>query len=77
MVVISRYGAGQWRGLETHRLMPELYFPVAGAEFLRRRRGRDPAELLKTSRISSNALHPDEWTDGAARTACSRREHPT
>ena len=58
-----RYGAGQWRGLEAHRLMPELYFPVASAEFLRRQRGRDPAELLRTSRTISNALHPDEWPD--------------
>jgi LysR family transcriptional regulator, glycine cleavage system transcriptional activator len=58
-----RYGAGQWRGLEAHRLMPELYFPVASAEFLRRQRGRDPAELLRTSRTISNALHPDEWTE--------------
>jgi LysR family glycine cleavage system transcriptional activator len=43
--------------------MPELYFPVVSAEFLRRNRGRDPAELLKTSRTISNALHPDEWAD--------------
>ena len=58
-----RYGAGQWRGLDAHRLMPELYFPVASVEFLRRNRGRDPAELLRTSRTISNALHPDEWTE--------------
>ena len=43
--------------------MPELYFPVASADFLRRHSGRDPAELLTTSRIISNALHPDEWTE--------------
>jgi LysR family transcriptional regulator, glycine cleavage system transcriptional activator len=58
-----RYGAGQWRGLEARRLMPELYFPVASAEFLHRNRGKDPAELLRTSRTISNALHPDEWTE--------------
>ncbi|MBA4096672.1 MAG: hypothetical protein C0484_07885 [Rhodospirillum sp.] len=58
-----RYGAGQWRDLEAHRLMPELYFPVASAEFMRRTLGKDPAELLKTSRTISNALHPDEWTE--------------
>ena len=58
-----RYGAGEWRGLEAHRLMPELYFPVASAEFLHRNRGKDPAELLRTSRTISNALHPDEWTE--------------
>lgn len=43
--------------------MPELYFPVAGAEFLRRNHGTDAADLLKTSRTISNALHPDEWTE--------------
>ena len=58
-----RYGAGQWRDVEVRRLMPELYFPVAGAAFLRRNRGKDPVELLMTSRIISNALHPDEWTE--------------
>jgi len=58
-----RYGAGEWRGLEAHRLMSELYFPVASADFLRRSRGKDPVELLKTSRTISNALHPDEWTE--------------
>jgi LysR family transcriptional regulator, glycine cleavage system transcriptional activator len=58
-----RHGAGQWRGLAAHRLMPELHFPVAIAEFLRRQRGRDPAELLRTSCTISNALHPDEWTE--------------
>jgi hypothetical protein len=36
---------------------------VASVEFLRRNRGRDPAELLRTSRTISNALHPDEWTE--------------
>jgi LysR family glycine cleavage system transcriptional activator len=58
-----RYGAGQWRHFEVRRLMPELYFPVASAGFLRRNRDTDPAELLKTSRIIANALHPDEWTE--------------
>jgi LysR family glycine cleavage system transcriptional activator len=58
-----RYGAGQWRDLDVRRLMPELYFPVASAEFLRRNRGKDPGELLTTSRTISNALHPDEWTE--------------
>jgi LysR family transcriptional regulator, glycine cleavage system transcriptional activator len=58
-----RYGAGQWRDLDVRRLMPELYFPVASAAFLRKHGGRDPAELLKTSRIVANALHPDEWTE--------------
>ena len=58
-----RYGAGPWRGVEARLLMPELYFPVGSAGFLRRNRGKDPAELLKTSRIISNALHPDEWTE--------------
>jgi DNA-binding transcriptional LysR family regulator len=58
-----RDGTGRWRGLEAQRLMPELCFPVAGADFLRRHSGRDPAELLPTSRIISNALHPDEWTE--------------
>ena len=43
--------------------MPELYFPVASAAFLRKHNSRDPAELLKTSRIISNALHPDEWNE--------------
>jgi LysR family transcriptional regulator, glycine cleavage system transcriptional activator len=36
---------------------------LAGAQFLRRNRVKDPAELLKTGRIISNALHPDEWTE--------------
>lgn len=58
-----RYGAGQWRDVDVRRLMPELYFPVASPAFLRRNRGKDPAELLKTGRIISNALHPDEWTE--------------
>jgi LysR family glycine cleavage system transcriptional activator len=58
-----RYGAGQWRDVEARRLMPELYFPVASANFLHRNRGKDPADLLKTSRIISNALHPEEWTE--------------
>jgi LysR family glycine cleavage system transcriptional activator len=58
-----RYGAGQWRDLDVTLLMPELYFPVASAAFLRKHRARDPAELLKTGRIISNALHPDEWTE--------------
>jgi len=43
--------------------MPELYFPVASADLLRRNRSREPAELLTTGRIISNALHPDEWTE--------------
>lgn len=43
--------------------MPELYFPAASADFLRRNRDKDTAELLRTSRIISNALHPDEWTE--------------
>ena len=43
--------------------MPELYFPVVSATFLRKHDARNPAELLKTSRIISNALHPDEWTE--------------
>jgi LysR family glycine cleavage system transcriptional activator len=58
-----RYGTGEWRNLEVRQLMPELYFPVASAAFLRKRGARSPAELLKTSRIISNALHPDEWTE--------------
>ena len=58
-----RYGTGQWRGLDVRELMPELYFPVASAAFLRKHGTRDPAEVLKTSRIISNALHPDEWTE--------------
>ena len=58
-----RHGAGQWRGVDVRLLMPELYFPVASAAFLRKHSARDPAELLKTSRIISNALHPDEWTE--------------
>jgi LysR family glycine cleavage system transcriptional activator len=58
-----RYGGGQWRGLDVRLLMPELYFPVASAAFLRKHGARDPVELLKTSRIISNALHPDEWNE--------------
>ena len=58
-----RYGTGEWRNLEVRQLMPELYFPVASAAFLRKHGARNPAELLKTSRIISNALHPDEWTE--------------
>lgn len=58
-----RYGAGEWRDLDVRPLMPELYFPVASASFLRRRGGCDPAELLRTCRIVANALHPDEWTE--------------
>jgi len=58
-----RYGTGEWRNLEVRQLMPELYFPVASAAFLRKHDARNPAELLKTSRIISNALHPDEWTE--------------
>jgi len=58
-----RYGTGQWRDLDVRPLMPELYFPVASAAFLRNHSARDPAELLKTSRIISNALHPDEWSE--------------
>ena len=56
-----RYGTGEWRNLEVRQLMPELYFPVVSATFLRKHDARNPAELLKTSRIISNALHPDEW----------------
>ncbi|HET6158047.1 MAG TPA: LysR substrate-binding domain-containing protein [Dongiaceae bacterium] len=58
-----RYGAGGWRDVEARQLMAELYFPVASAHFLRKHPPRDPAELLKTSRIISNALHPDEWRE--------------
>jgi len=58
-----RYGKGEWPGLDVRPLMPELYFPVASAAFLERHAGRDPSELLKTSRIISNALHPDEWVE--------------
>jgi LysR family glycine cleavage system transcriptional activator len=58
-----RYGTGEWRDLDVRPLMPELYFPVASAAFLRKQGARDPTELLKTSRIISNALHPDEWTE--------------
>jgi len=58
-----RYGTGEWRNLEVRQLMPELYFPVASAAFLRKHGARNPAELLKTSPIISNALHPDEWTE--------------
>ena len=54
-----RYGAGQWRDVEAHLLMPELYFPVVSAGFLRRNRGRNPVDLLKTNRIIANALHLD------------------
>lgn len=43
--------------------MPELHFLVASAAFLRKHRARDPAELLKNSRIIANALHPDEWME--------------
>lgn len=58
-----RYGTGQWRDLEVRELMPELYFPVASAAFLRKQDVRDPAELLNSSRIIANALHPDEWAE--------------
>lgn len=58
-----RYGAGQWRDLDVRPLMPELYFPVASAAFVRKLGARDPVELLKSGRIISNALHPDEWTE--------------
>ncbi|WP_119301069.1 LysR substrate-binding domain-containing protein [Dongia deserti] len=58
-----RYGAGQWRELEVRPLMPELYFPVASAAFVRKHGACDPAELLKSSRIITNALHPDEWSE--------------
>jgi DNA-binding transcriptional LysR family regulator len=58
-----RYGTGEWRNLEVRQLMPELYFPVVSATFLRKHDARNPAELLKTRRIISNALHPDEWTE--------------
>jgi LysR family transcriptional regulator, glycine cleavage system transcriptional activator len=58
-----RYGTGQWHDVEARPLMPELYFPIASAAFLRKHGARNPAELLKTSRIIANALHPDEWTE--------------
>ena len=58
-----RYGTGPWHGLDSRALMPELYFPVASAAFLRKHGARDPAELLQTGRIIANALHPDEWTE--------------
>jgi LysR family glycine cleavage system transcriptional activator len=58
-----RYGTGPWRDVDSRALMPELYFPVASAAFLRKHGARDRAELLKTSRIIANALHPDEWTE--------------
>ncbi|MEZ5833882.1 MAG: LysR substrate-binding domain-containing protein [Dongiaceae bacterium] len=61
-----RYGTGEWRDLEVRLLMSELYFPVASAGFLRQQTVQDPAELLKTSRIIANALHPDEWTEWSA-----------
>ncbi|HEV8388577.1 MAG TPA: LysR substrate-binding domain-containing protein, partial [Dongiaceae bacterium] len=54
---------GQWRDLDVRLLMPELYFPVASAQFLRKQGTREPADLLKTSRIIANALHPDEWNE--------------
>jgi len=44
--------------------MPELCFPAARADFPRRYRSREPAGLLTTGRTVSNALHPDEWTEG-------------
>jgi LysR family glycine cleavage system transcriptional activator len=61
--IAIRYGTGQWSGLDVQLLMPELYFPIASAEFLRKHSLRDPVALLNTSRIIANALHPDEWTE--------------
>ena len=58
-----RYGTGEWRDLEVRQLMPELYFPVVSAAFLRKHGARNPTELLNNSRIIANALHPDEWTE--------------
>ena len=58
-----RYGTGEWRDLEMLQLMPELYFPVVSAAFLRKHGAHNPTELLNNSRIIANALHPDEWTE--------------
>src|SRR5262245_46442941 len=58
-----RYGNGGWRDLDVRLLMPEQYFPVVSAAFLARHGGRDPSDFLRSSRIISNALHPDEWTE--------------
>jgi LysR family glycine cleavage system transcriptional activator len=58
-----RYGTGDWHDLDVRLLMPEQYFPVVSPAFLAKHGGRDPSELLKSSRIISNALHPDEWTE--------------
>jgi LysR family glycine cleavage system transcriptional activator len=58
-----RYGAGGWRDLDVQLLLPEQYFPVVSAAFLGKHGGREPSELLTSSRIISNALHPDEWTE--------------
>jgi LysR family glycine cleavage system transcriptional activator len=56
-----RYGAGQGRDVEARRLMPELSRRQRRVPAQEPR--QDPAELLRTSRIISNALHPDEWTE--------------
>jgi LysR family transcriptional regulator, glycine cleavage system transcriptional activator len=58
-----RYGTGGWRDLDAQPLMPELYFPVASTAFAHKHRSQDPSELLKSTRIIANALHPDEWTE--------------
>ena len=58
-----RYGTGDWRDLDVQPLMPELYFPVASAAFVDKYKSQDSAEVLKTSRIIVNALHPDEWAE--------------
>lgn len=61
--IAIRYGKGQWPGLDVQEMMPELYFPVASADFVRKHGNADPATLLKTSRIVINAVHPDEWSE--------------
>jgi LysR family glycine cleavage system transcriptional activator len=58
-----RYGTGAWDNLDVRLLLAEQYFPVVSAALLDRHRGRDPLELLRSSRIVANALHPDEWTE--------------
>lgn len=61
-----RYGGGTWRGYDVRPLMAEQYFPVASAELLARHKGADPAELLASSRIIVNNLHPEEWHEWCA-----------
>jgi LysR family transcriptional regulator, glycine cleavage system transcriptional activator len=58
-----RYGTGEWRDLDVRLLMPELYFPVVSPVLLRKHGAGDPSDLLKSARIISNALHPDEWME--------------